>query len=130
MKAYKLRIQVTGEGEVVAEEKVREVKEAVEEKVGEVKVVVGRLPPELDLWVRTLRIREALDNVELAVEVLSRLLDEMAKAGLDMALAAGIKEKSGLVVLGVARWVQLLNGVKEFVERARELLESAEEPRP
>jgi hypothetical protein len=74
-----------------------------------------------------LRVREALDNVELAVEDLGRLLGSAVKTGLDMALA-GTRERSELVELDAAAWLQALGRAEERIRRARELLEAVRAP--
>jgi ABC-type cobalamin transport system ATPase subunit len=84
------------------------------------------LPPDVEYGVRVVRLRNALDYVVTVRDSLDLLIEDIARAGLELSV---VREEHRLQMLlrAVDKWLRLLEEVVGYVSKAREVLESVKE---
>jgi hypothetical protein len=84
------------------------------------------LPSEVEYGVRVVRLRNALDHVITIGVALDKLIEDVAKVGLELSV---VREEHRLRMLlrAVDKWLRLLEEVEGYVRKSREMLESVRE---
>jgi hypothetical protein len=84
------------------------------------------LPPDVEYGVRVTRLRSALDYVITIRDYLDLVVEDVAKAGLELSV---VREEHRLQMLlrAVDKWLRLLEEVESYVRKAREMLGSVKE---